>query len=93
MLQGFHWFANEEALKEIRRVLRPAGGALVLIWNREDESSPLANDLVHIFEPRSLGIPQYWTGQWKEVWRSAWAQQNWDMEDPDDHSHFFRYGC
>jgi SAM-dependent methyltransferase len=38
--QSFHWFANDTALGEIARVLRP-GGVLALMWNRSDGSSPL----------------------------------------------------
>lgn len=33
--QGFHWFANIEALREFSRVLRPKG-TLGFIWNIED---------------------------------------------------------
>jgi SAM-dependent methyltransferase len=38
--QAFHWFANDEAVAEIARVLRP-GGALCLIWNEPTDASPL----------------------------------------------------
>lgn len=38
--QAFHWFANDDAVGEIARVLRP-GGVLGLIWNEPDEPSPL----------------------------------------------------
>jgi ubiquinone/menaquinone biosynthesis C-methylase UbiE len=38
--QSFHWFANDTALNEIVRVLRP-GGVLALMWNRSADPSPL----------------------------------------------------
>ena len=38
--QAFHWFANEAAVGEIARVLRP-GGALALMWNETNGASPL----------------------------------------------------
>jgi SAM-dependent methyltransferase len=37
--QAFHWFANDEALTEFARVLRP-GGVLALIWNSPDDDRP-----------------------------------------------------
>ena len=38
--QAFHWFANDVAVAEIARVLRP-GGVIALLWNRALEPSPL----------------------------------------------------
>jgi SAM-dependent methyltransferase len=37
--QAFHWFANDDAIAEIARVLRP-GGVLSLVWNAGDEERP-----------------------------------------------------
>jgi ubiquinone/menaquinone biosynthesis C-methylase UbiE len=38
--QAFHWFANDRAVADIARVLRP-GGVVALIWNEPVEPSPL----------------------------------------------------
>jgi SAM-dependent methyltransferase len=37
--QAFHWFATDEAVSELARVLQP-GGVLCLVWNAPDESRP-----------------------------------------------------
>ncbi|CAB61775.1 Methyltransferase [Schizosaccharomyces pombe] len=47
--QCFHWFANEEALKEIYRVLKP-NGKLALIWNIRDNSVPWVEKCSQLLE-------------------------------------------
>ncbi len=41
--QAFHWFANAEALAEIRRLLRP-GGRIALVWNERDLRDPFTRE-------------------------------------------------
>ena len=38
--QAFHWFATDEAVAEIARVLRP-GGVFADVWNETEEPTPL----------------------------------------------------
>lgn len=38
--QSFHWFRQDDALREFHRVLRP-GGRLALLWNSRDREDPL----------------------------------------------------
>lgn len=67
--QAFHWFATDEALAEIARILRP-GGYLVLIWNRRDNSDPLQAQLTALVEPlrkKSGGESPGGDGKWQAV--------------------------
>jgi ubiquinone/menaquinone biosynthesis C-methylase UbiE len=67
--QGFHWFATDEALAEIHRVLRP-GGRLGLIWNHRDTSDPLQAALTELMEPYRGDTPSYDNGAWRDVFAS-----------------------
>jgi len=69
--QAFHWFANEKALTEIHRVLKP-GGSLVLIWNLEDrENERWVARLRDSYEKFEDAAPQYRHQTWKNVWQTA----------------------
>ena len=41
--QAFHWFANDNAIAEFRRILRP-GGNMALVWNRRQVEEPMQRD-------------------------------------------------
>jgi ubiquinone/menaquinone biosynthesis C-methylase UbiE len=64
--QAFHWFANDAALAEIHRVLRP-GGALGLVWNRRDLSAPGHALLEDVLSRRVGDTPRHRDGDWERV--------------------------
>jgi len=64
--QAFHWFANQAAMTEIARVLRP-GGRLGLVWNVRDESVDWVAQLTTIMTPYEGDAPRFYKGDWKAV--------------------------
>ncbi|MEO6276720.1 class I SAM-dependent methyltransferase [Roseateles sp.] len=62
--QAFHWFANEQALREMHRVLRPAG-RLGLVWNVRDESHEWVAAITEVITPYEGSAPRFHTGKWK----------------------------
>ncbi|WP_454712623.1 class I SAM-dependent methyltransferase [Cupriavidus nantongensis] len=64
--QAFHWFANAQALAQIRRVLRP-GGRLGLVWNVRDESVDWVAQLTAVMAPYEGDAPRFYKGDWKRV--------------------------
>lgn len=64
--QALHWFADDEALTEIHRVLA-SGGRLGLIWNAMDESVPWVGAVQEVVHRHAVGVPRYGTSPWREV--------------------------
>ena len=65
---AFHWFDPDEALAEIRRVLRPGGG-LGLLWNRQEwEGEPWYPEFAAVLERarEEQNAPnRYIAGEWR----------------------------
>lgn len=64
--QCFHWFANEHAVAEITRVLKP-GGLWGLIWNSRDQRTDWVAALTRIMEPYEAGVPRHDKGEWRAL--------------------------
>ena len=63
--QAFHWFANPQALREMHRVLRPAG-RLGLVWNVRDEAVDWVAAITALITPYEGDAPRFHTGRWRE---------------------------
>jgi SAM-dependent methyltransferase len=64
--QAFHWFANEAAVREIARLLKP-GGALFLVWNDRNRRYRLMRELEAILAPYRSASPHYRRNDWRRV--------------------------
>lgn len=72
--QAFHWFANETALQEIHRVLKP-DGRLGLIWNVRDESVDWVADITKIITPFEGDTPRFHTGNWRRPFNGRYFSE------------------
>jgi SAM-dependent methyltransferase len=83
--QSFHWFANERALGEIARVLRPCG-TLVLLWNAPaGRTEPSITDVEELLQPHwpngwdlPLDLGLSGSGHESGEWRLAFAQSEFE---------------
>ena len=64
--QAFHWFRQDEALREIHRVLRPGGG-VALIWNARDERHPVQAALSEVIDPLEADTPRRKQREWRSL--------------------------
>lgn len=65
--QAFHWFADDDALAEVHRVLRPGGG-LGLVWNVRDVSVPWVARLTALLDPYATDdVPRHRRDDWRRV--------------------------
>ena len=75
--QAFHWFANEQSLVELGRVLAD-GGRLALLWNLEDDSEPWVRAVREAYEVHDTGaqgdVPQYRKGRWRAAFETPGAR-------------------
>lgn len=83
--QCFHWFANAEALAEVRRVLKP-GGALGLIWNIRDAGVPWVAEVIAIMAPHEPDLPRYETMEWRKAFPAEGFGPLMERQFRNDHT-------
>ena len=79
--QAFHWFAGEEALGEMHRLLR-CGGHVGLIWAMRDERVPWVRDLYELIAPYEASVPRYRSGSWRSAFDAT------ELFTPLEEAHF-----
>ncbi|EGG19020.1 hypothetical protein DFA_02263 [Cavenderia fasciculata] len=73
--QAFHWFANDDAIKEMVRVLKP-GAPLIFVWCEADTSYPLVKATTDIFHEKYYDgcTPQFRAYKWLNLFTSPSEQ-------------------
>jgi SAM-dependent methyltransferase len=64
--QAFHWFATQEAVAEIHRVLKPGGG-LGLIWNGRIRDDPVQVEVDELVDPLVGDVRRLYDDAWRGV--------------------------
>jgi SAM-dependent methyltransferase len=67
---AFHWFRGDEALAEIVRVLKPAGG-IGLVWNNPDLDVDWVAEIWDLVGTKRRSAPRNRDLTWKEAFASA----------------------
>jgi SAM-dependent methyltransferase len=67
--EAFHWFACEDSVGEIARVLRP-GGSLVVVWNIPVQFDDMGEEAEAVIEEAFArggepGLPRVLSGEWR----------------------------
>jgi SAM-dependent methyltransferase len=78
--EAFHWFASDETVAEIARILRPRGG-FAIFWNVEygDPQPPMGEEVDSLLDEAfarggAPGLPKVLSGAWREpLGRSAFG--------------------
>ncbi|HKA27368.1 MAG TPA: class I SAM-dependent methyltransferase [Gaiellaceae bacterium] len=75
--EAFHWYASDESVAEIVRVLRPHGG-LAILWNLDfgDPEPPMGDELERVLDAAfeqggAPGIGRVLSGFWREPLEKA----------------------
>lgn len=82
--QAFHLFDHVEALREIRRILRPAGH-LVCVWNVRDESVGWVRAFIEIVDQHAGNTPRHRTMDWRRAIDTEAlfdAVDDWSVRNP-----------
>ena len=79
--QAFHWFANEDALAEIHRVLQP-GGRLALLWNRRVLEAPAHAAMNELLAPyEAPHVPRHKSGEWRRAMEATRRFEPYDSKE------------
>jgi len=90
--EAFHWFANEAALGEIARVLRPRG-TLALFWTRSNgDLRPQLPEVDLLLERMRESIPGGWganiffSGEWRRIFNGSPFEELREAVVPFEHA-------